>query len=138
MDCIFCKIVSGEIPSSKIYEDEKVLAFLDINPANKGHCVVIPKEHYENIFDISDDALKEIIAAVKKTASAVNKAANCDGINILQNNNKAAGQLVSHIHFHIIPRFENDEVNFSYKPGKYLEGEINEMREKILVNITGN
>ena len=131
MDCIFCKIVAGEIPSSKIYEDEKILGFLDINPAKKGHCLVLPKEHYENIFDVSDDVLSETVAVVKKVALAVQKETASDGVNILQNNNRAAGQLVPHIHFHIIPRFENDEVNFSYRGEKYLEGEIEETRKRI-------
>lgn len=135
MDCIFCKIIEGEIPSSKVYEDEKVIAFMDISPVNKGHCLVLPKEHYETIFDISEDVLSETIAIVKKIASAVEKAADCDGINILQNNNKAAGQLVPHIHFHIMPRFGNDKVNFSYPGEKYAEGEIDEMRKKIIENI---
>ena len=131
MDCIFCKIIAGEIPSSKVYEDEKILGFLDINPASKGHSLVLPKEHYEDIFDVPDELLREIISAVKKVAIAVEKTTASDGVNVVQNNKKAAGQLVSHIHFHIIPRFENDEVNFSYAGEKYSEGEMEETRKRI-------
>ncbi len=135
MDCIFCKIVSGEIPSGKVYEDESVVAFMDINPAVKGHCLVLPKEHYENIFDVSDEVLGETILAVKKVASAVQKAVKSDGVNVLQNNNRAAGQLIPHIHFHVIPRFEGDGIDFSYRPEKYAEGEMAEMLAKIKSNI---
>ena len=135
MDCIFCKIVSGEIPSGKVYEDESVVAFMDINPAKRGHCLVLPKEHYENIFDVSDEVLGGTILAVKKVASAVQKAVKSDGVNVLQNNNRAAGQLIPHIHFHVIPRFEGDGINFSYRSEKYAEGELAELLSKIKSNI---
>ncbi len=132
MTCIFCKIIKGEIPSGKIYEDDTVLAFLDINPANKGHALVLPKAHYGNIFDVPEPVLSKTIEIVKKIATAVLKVTNCDGVNILQNNNKAAGQLVPHIHFHIIPRFENDSVNFSYKGTKYGGGELEDVQKRII------
>jgi histidine triad (HIT) family protein len=135
MDCIFCKIVSGEIPSGKVYEDGSVIAFMDINPAKRGHCLVLPKEHYESIFDVSDEVLYETILAVKKVASAVQKAVKSDGVNILQNNNRAAGQLIPHIHFHVIPRFNGDGIDFSYRSEKYAGGEMAELLSKIKSNI---
>jgi histidine triad (HIT) family protein len=109
-DCIFCKIVKGEIPSSKVYEDEKFVAFLDIHPANLGHCLVIPKGHYETFNQIPSDVLGEFIKIVQKVSLGINKVVNPDGYNILMNNYKAAGQLVNHAHFHIIPRFNDDNV----------------------------
>jgi len=130
-DCIFCKIIKGELPCSKLYEDDKVFAFLDIAPVNKGHALVIPKEHYETLMDIPDDILKEVSVIVKKIAEAVKKAVNADGISIGQSNYKAAGQLVPHIHFHIMPRFEDDGLKL-WPQGKYKEGEMDSYREKIV------
>lgn len=130
MDCVFCKIIAGDLPSSKIYEDEKVIAFLDIHPANKGHTLVLPKKHYENIFDFPDEALAELVVILKKIAIAINKSEKCDGINIIQNNNRAAGQMIPHIHFHVIPRFENDKSK--HHNVKYAEGEMEETRKRII------
>ena len=130
-DCIFCKIIKGEIPSSKLYENDKVFAFLDIAPVSKGHSLVIPKEHYETLMDISDDILKEVSVVVKRLSSAVKKAVNADGISIGMSNYKAAGQVVPHAHIHIMPRFENDGLKF-WPQKKYEEGEIESYREKIV------
>ena len=107
-NCIFCKIISNEIPSQKIFEDGNTFAFLDINPASKGHVLVIPKKHYETLVDVPEEELKQLIVSVKKIAQAILKATKASGFNVLQNNGKVAGQLVNHIHFHVIPRFEND------------------------------
>ena len=111
MDCIFCKIVKGKIPSTKIYEDEDVYAFLDIHPANKGHTLVIPKEHYETFNKMPTMVLQHLIAITQKIARAIDRSQHADGYNILMNNHPAAGQIVSHAHCHIIPRFANDQVN---------------------------
>ncbi|WP_031484462.1 HIT family protein [Maridesulfovibrio frigidus] len=107
-DCIFCKIVAGEIPCFKIYETENVLSFLDIGPVNKGHALIIPKSHYENIWDMPADLGKDIITAAQLAGDAIVKATGADGMNLLMNNNSAAGQLVFHAHFHLIPRFTGD------------------------------
>jgi histidine triad (HIT) family protein len=107
MDCIFCKIINNEIKSQKVYEDDDVIAILDINPINKGHILVIPKKHYETIFDIDDEVLKKTITVVKKIALALKKM-GAEGVNIVQNNGKAAEQHVFHIHFHVVPRYFND------------------------------
>lgn len=108
MDCLFCKIVKGEIPCYKIYEDEQVLAFLDIKPATKGHCLIIPKEHAESIFDISEGSLQNVIKAAKKISKKIRDTLQAGGIRLSQSNGKAAGQEVMHFHLHIIPRYEND------------------------------
>lgn len=107
-DCIFCAIADGEIPSFKVYEDELVLAYLDINPFAKGHTLVIPKAHSEGLLDTDDATLAAVIARVKKIAAHVKAKLGADGFNILQNNGEAAGQTVKHLHFHIVPRFAAD------------------------------
>jgi len=107
-DCIFCKIISGEIQAEKVYEDEKTFAFLDAAPLTQGHTLVISKEHHVNILDTPDEILQAIITTVKKITIAVKEAVKADGVNISMNNEKAAGQAVFHIHMHIIPRYDND------------------------------
>ena len=130
MDCVFCKIVNKEIPGSIVYEDEKHLAFLDIGPVNPGHTLVIPKKHAINIFDIEEADLKELIAVVKKVATAVLKGVEAHGVNVSMNNGKIAGQLVNHIHFHIIPRFQGD--GFKHWPhSKYKSGQADEVVKRI-------
>lgn len=130
MDCLFCKIIAGEIPATKIYEDEKTFAFLDINPVNPGHTLIVPKKHSENIFDIEKQDLCAIAETSKKIAQAIKKGLNPDGINIINNNQPAAGQVIFHYHTHIIPRFEND--GFKHWHGSsYKEGEGNDVAEKI-------
>jgi histidine triad (HIT) family protein len=111
MDCIFCKIVKGEIPSYKVYEDEKVLVFLDIYPTNNGHMLVIPKEHVENLHDISLDLLKEINTVTKKMYKLVEEGLSADGATIIQNNGSA--QDVKHYHVHVVPRFKDDGVKLT-------------------------
>ena len=108
MDCIFCKIIKGEIPCDKVYEDEKTLAFLDISPVNKGHTLVVPKHHCKDILEAPDEELKQTILTVKKVAKAMVKAVNANGWNLGVNNGEAAGQVVFHSHFHIIPRLSTD------------------------------
>lgn len=127
--CIFCKIIKKEIPADIIYEDSKTLAFLDINPVNKGHTLVIPKEHYETIIDIPENLLLNTIKTTKKLAIALSKIS--DGVSITQNNKKAGGQLVPHLHFHVIPRYKNDEHKYNWLTTKYKEGESKELASKI-------
>jgi len=129
-DCIFCKIAKGEIPADKVYEDKNCLAFLDITPVNPGHVLLISKKHYENLYDLPDEELKNLAPIIKKLAVAIKKGVNADGINIGMNNERPAGQLVSHAHFHIMPRFSND--NLSHWPGKpYQEDESKQVAEQI-------
>jgi histidine triad (HIT) family protein len=123
-DCIFCKIVNGEIPAKKVFEDSSVLAFLDINPANPGHTLVIPKKHSEDITTISEPDLFKSIDVVKKVASKLKEKMRVEGVNIVQNNGRVAGQLVNHIHFHVIPRFQGDHVIISYAKTQISEQEM--------------
>jgi histidine triad (HIT) family protein len=108
-DCIFCKIVAGEIPCKKVYEDKNSLAFLDINPRNPGHALVIPKKHIQDIFSISEGEASELIKTVRRVAIGVRKAVDAKGISITQSNGQLAGQLVPHMHFHVIPRTEAEK-----------------------------
>ena len=108
-NCIFCKIISGEIPSSKVYEDDKVLAFLDISQATKGHTLVIPKEHVRNILEMSAEPAETVFSRVPKIARAVQKATGAIGMNILNNNEEVAGQTVFHAHIHLVPRYGADD-----------------------------
>lgn len=116
-DCVFCAIAAGEIPSFKIYEDDFVLAFLDINPFSEGHTLVIPKEHYKGLLDVPPNVLAVLLERVQKVSSHIAKALACDGFNILQNNGAAAGQTVNHIHFHIVPRMEGSVLSFESGKG---------------------
>ena len=108
MDCIFCKIVSGEIPSVKVYEDDTVFAFMDINPLNDGHLLVIPKAHAGTIHEITEADFVAVMSATHKLAAAVRKALNPEGINLMQLNGRAANQVVPHLHVHIVPRWSGD------------------------------
>lgn len=129
-DCIFCKIIDGEIPAHKVYEDDFTFAFLDINPNNHGHTLVIPKDHFENIYGLPDETLCRLMITVKKIALAVKNGMDADGVNIGMNNESAAGQLVNHAHVHIIPRFVNDGL-IHWAAKTYLPGEAETAAKKI-------
>lgn len=107
-DCIFCKIVKGEIPCHKVYEDEEALAFLDVKPAAKGHTLVIPKAHAQNLSELSDEQAKGLMLAVKKTMQRIQEKLAPDGFNVGWNQEGIAGQVVMHLHIHIFPRYFND------------------------------
>lgn len=133
-NCLFCKIIAGEIPSFKVYEDADVLAFLDIAPVNFGHTLVVPKKHYANLEEISEDELCRVIKIVKKVGKAIKDSRVADGYNVGLNNDPVAGQVVPHVHFHIMPRQEND--GLSLWPGKkYSVGEADEVLEKLIRGI---
>ena len=129
--CIFCKIIRGEIPCSKIFEDKEFLAFLDIRPINKGHTLIIPKVHCKNLLDFPKSEETDLIEFAKKVATAIVKATNADGFNLGMNNGKAAGQVVHHAHLHIIPRFDNDGLK-SWPHKEYSEDEMQEVQKKIV------
>ena len=128
-DCVFCGIAEGEIPSCKVYEDEQVLAYLDINPFAKGHTLVIPKTHSEGLLDSEEETLAAIITRVKKVAAHLKSALPCDGFNILQNNGEAAGQTVKHVHFHIVPRYGNSPIVFESHAGDM--GQLKALADRI-------
>ncbi len=114
-DCIFCKIVNGEIPCHKVWEDEKFLAFLDIDQKVKGHALVVPKKHFENILDFDESLASAFFDCIKKTYSILQKKFDCTGFNLMQNNGKDAEQVITHLHFHILPRKKDDGINLSDK-----------------------
>ncbi|MFW5902735.1 MAG: HIT family protein [archaeon] len=128
--CLFCRIINGEKPSHKVHEDEDTYAFLDINPRNKGHTLVVPKKHRETFLDLEKKEINSLFQSVQKVAKAVKKATDAEGFNIIQNNKRAAGQIIDHVHVHIIPRHSEDNVELksSYEPK---EGEFKEIKEKI-------
>lgn len=118
-DCVFCKIVRKEIPSVKIYEDEVCYCFLDIQPINKGHALVIPKAHSESIYTLPESDLLHCAKVIQKVAKGLKDAVRCDGLNVGMNNGRAAGQVVFHAHFHVIPRFLSD--GLTHWPGKKMD-----------------
>jgi len=126
-DCIFCKIANGEIPSSTIYEDEDFRVFLDLGPATRGHALLVPKEHYADLFELDEEVAARAIVAAKKVASKMKKALGCDGVNLVQNNGEAAGQTVFHFHLHLIPRYKGDGAGISWTPGSVSEEERKEL-----------
>jgi histidine triad (HIT) family protein len=136
MDCIFCKIAKGEIDSVKVWEDNDIFIFLDVNPITKGHCLVIPKKHFENIFDIDENILKKITIAGKHISEKIKKNLNADGIRLSQSNGKTAGQEMMHFHLHVIPRYEGDGLGVKIfgsgvHPQKADIGELKKIAEKI-------
>ena len=133
-DCVFCKMVAGQISVTKIYEDEVVLAFLDIGPISDGHTLVIPKRHFEKLHDCPAELLGQVGSCLGKIAKAVSVGMNSDGYNVLCNNGRAAGQLVSHLHFHIIPRNSGDGVFNRWPAYKYEEGKTETITAKIRKN----
>ena len=118
-DCIFCKIVAGEIPSFKVYEDENTLAFMDINPANEGHALVIPKEHAADVYAVSEAAITATVVSAKKVAAAIDRTLQPEGLNLLQCNGPVAAQSVLHFHMHVLPRRNGDDLrlNWGLEPG---------------------
>ena len=118
-DCIFCKIIAGEIPSVKVYEDADVLAFMDIAPAAHGHVLIVPKVHFPNLLEASDEAVAKTMAVAKRIARAQMKVLGADGVNLFQTNFPAAGQTVFHLHFHVIPRFDGDGLFANWTPKPY-------------------
>lgn len=130
-NCIFCKIANGEIPSYTLYEDDDFKVIFDIAPATKGHAIIIPKEHYKNLFELSDDIASKALVVAKKVATKLCEHLNCDGFNLLQNNEEVAGQTVFHFHIHLIPRYVDDTVAFKTNPGSIDADFAKELSDKI-------
>ena len=130
-ECVFCKMVAGEIPVTRIYENKSVLVFLDIGPISDGHTLVIPKQHFEKLHDCPADVLSDISSVLGKVAPAVVSAVGAEGYNVLCNNGRVAGQVVSHLHFHIVPRNAGDGVFNRWPAYSYPEGKIASIAEKI-------
>ncbi|MHC4271833.1 MAG: HIT family protein [Planctomycetota bacterium] len=134
-DCVFCKMVAEQIPVTKIYEDDVVLAFLDIGPLSDGHTLLIPKEHVEKLGQCPPDLLGQVAFRLGKIAQAVTYAMQAEGYNVLCNNGRSAGQLVDHMHFHIIPRNTSDKLFTNWPSYKYPNGKVEEIAEKIRQNL---
>lgn len=130
-ECIFCKIVAKQIPSSAVYEDSSFYAFLDITPVNKGHTLVIPKKHYGTLLEMPRDIVEQFAVVCQKVGEMVKTGTKADGLNFLVNNDPAAGQEVLHAHQHIIPRFSQDGFRFGWPHQKYAEGEMADVAKKI-------
>jgi histidine triad (HIT) family protein len=129
-DCLFCKIIKGEVPSSKVYEDENFIAFLDINPVTPGHTLVVPKKHSYNVLDADDGVMDQMGKMLKKVSQAVCRGMGTDDFNLMQNNGQGAGQVVGHLHWHIVPRYPDDGLNL-WPGNPYPEGEYKIVAEKI-------
>lgn len=129
--CIFCKIAAGDIPSATLYEDEDFRVILDLSPASKGHALIIPKEHYRNLYDLDEKLAAKVLGLAKKMILKLKDVLGCDGYNIVQNNEEAAGQTVFHFHMHLIPRYQNDEVGLGWKMGELNDKDKKEILERM-------
>ena len=130
-DCIFCKIAAGEIPSATLYEDDDFRVILDLGPASKGHALILPKEHYRNLYDIDEEVVAKAMILAKKMVNKLTKVLDCDGYNIVQNNEECAGQSVFHFHMHVIPRYEGGPDMVNWKPGNPTQEELASLAEEI-------
>ena len=130
-NCIFCKIANGEIPSRTIEENDMFRVVLDVGPATRGHALILPKEHYRNLYDLPEEMAAEAVKMAKKVALKMKEKLNCDGVNIVQNNEESAGQTVFHFHMHVIPRYTNDGQVIGWKPGQQTAEEMDEVLEAL-------
>ncbi len=131
-DCIFCKIVAGEIPSKTLYEDVDFRVILDLNPATKGHALIIPKEHADNLFDLSEETASKVMILAKSMATKMMQKLSCDGFNLVQNNGESAGQTVKHFHMHLIPRYLEDGQNINWEPTEPTQDELENIKNQIM------
>ena len=133
-NCIFCKIAAGEIPSKTIYEDDKFRVILDLGPATKGHALILPKNHYANLYELPEETAGDVMKLAKKMATIMTEKLGCQGFNLMQNNGETAGQTVFHFHMHLIPRYENDGQEINWKPGSPTQEELEEIKSLITEN----
>ncbi|MCI9400859.1 MAG: HIT family protein [Lachnospiraceae bacterium] len=133
-NCIFCKIANGEVPSRTLYEDNDFRVILDLAPATKGHALILPKNHYKNLYEIEEETAAKVMPLAKKMAVEITQKLGCDGFNLMQNNNEIAGQTVFHFHMHLIPRYNNDNQNLVMKPQQATDEELDAVREAIVGN----
>ena len=129
--CIFCKIANGEIPSTTLYEDEDFRVILDLGPATRGHALLLPKNHFANLFELDDETAQKAILVAKKMAGKMKAALGADGFNLVQNNGEAAGQTVFHFHMHLIPRYENDNAGILWEPGETTPEDMAEVKRLV-------
>lgn len=132
-NCIFCKIANGEIPSRTIYEDEQFRVFLDLSPAAKGHALIVPKEHYANLYELPEDLAADAMRLAKKEMALMTQKLSCDGFQLVQNNGETAGQTVFHFHLHLIPRYHTDGQKIAWKPGSMSDEELDAVKDQIVL-----
>ena len=130
-DCIFCKIANGDIPSKSLYEDDDFKVILDLGPATKGHALILPKDHYANLYELPENTAAEAMKLAKTMAAKMTEKLHADGFNLVQNNGEAAGQTVMHFHLHLIPRYENDGQHILWRPGSASPEELEEIQKQI-------
>ena len=130
-NCIFCKIANGEIPTNSIYEDDRFRVILDLSPATKGHALILPKEHFANIYELPEDWAADVMVLAKRMAMKMTEKLNCDGFNLVQNNGECAGQTVFHFHYHLIPRYHDDGQKIQWKPTSPYAEELEEIRKNL-------
>jgi len=130
-NCIFCKIANGEIPSKTLYEDEQFRVILDLGPATKGHALILPKNHYKNLYELPDETAAGVMKLAKKMATRMTERLGADGFNLVQNNNEVAGQTVFHFHMHLIPRYNGDGQHILWKPTEPMQDELEEIKNQI-------
>lgn len=130
-NCIFCKIANGEIPAATLYEDEDFRVILDLGPASKGHALILPKEHYANLYELDDEVASKVLVLAKKMIKKLTDVLGCDGYNLVQNNGEVAGQTVHHFHMHLIPRYKGDHVGLTWEPGTLTEEDKEEILSKL-------
>ncbi len=131
-NCIFCKIAKGEIPSKTIYEDDNFRVILDLGPATRGHALVMPKNHYADLYELPENEAMEAMKIAKKMMQKMTNALGCQGFNLVQNNKEVAGQTVPHFHLHLIPRYDGDGQEILWKPGSVSQEELEQVKEEIL------
>ena len=131
-NCIFCKISNGEIPSKTLFEDDEFRVILDLGPAAKGHALILPKDHYANLYELPEETASKVMLLAKKMAVQMTDKLKCDGFNLVQNNGEVAGQTVFHFHMHLIPRYKNDNQTIGWKPGEPSQEELEEIRAQIV------
>ena len=130
-NCIFCKLANGDIPTATLYEDDDFRVILDAGPASKGHALILPKEHYANLYELDDELAAKVLVLAKKMITKLTALLGCDGYNIVQNNGEAAGQTVFHFHLHMIPRYKDDEVGLGWKMGTLTDEDKEDILSKI-------
>lgn len=130
-NCIFCRIANGEIPSKTLYEDDKFRVILDLGPASKGHALILPKEHYADLYELQEETAGEVMKLAKKMATQMTQRLGCEGFNLVQNNGELAGQTVFHFHMHLIPRYRDDGQKIGWKPQEATQEELETIRAQI-------
>ena len=134
-DCIFCKLSNGDIPTNALYEDDVVKVIFDLNPASKGHVLILPKNHFDDIYSMDDATAAHVFQVAVKVAKAMKETLGCEGLNIVQNNGEIAGQTVFHFHMHLIPRYEDDQVGLTWNPGSLTEEDKEEVLRKVMAEL---